>query len=1018
MFNPKTGTLLNENSSNYANLIKEGFIKEKINNMWMMIPPDKKKYIKLPTHYIDIERYHKNRNTSVIFPNTGKSIKYETAKKKLDFYIEYDEVDPIKIRLIPNDKSVYEKHEDNYWIKKGSTAYIQAEKDNKILKKLVYAPNKRLIPIESKQYEQLLDEGFVYDDKINSLIYPLNLHEAEITCPCGASDLKFLTENNINKISLRLDDDTILEIPNESLTKIAVIINKALAYTATKIGVIIGIEGGNEVKFGIAFQGESNCVITALDAHMKNSNYDCKAILDKLYEKFKDGVYGSEDYNYICKKLKLRIKVNYPPYNRDDYVKFGKESNKQRSMFECNYQNHHVKIIKERINKPVIYHDFLNWQKLSLDTTKISNIIGKIDDPILVETDDTIYKAKYVSFNGSDLELDGTMSSTDYYTKVFIKKNPKLVPIFRKSFNIDAIKTICQHGITFSKKIDTIPHKDLINYDIKSAYTTYDKCEYYSGFPTDLEYSINVEDYDLDQIKEIINKYEGFAMIKMTCLWSKKEVDRWVSFPYVKHYMENRADKITFYYMMISTDKVDDVDKSELDTTKRLWHYVLGSINKTTRKASFCTIDPLLAKTTPGCIEEAFITNTKLYRKTNTISYINKSYYPHIAGYVQNYTEIRLEQFVLKHDIKNIYRVWIDGIYTDKDITCSTDWHKETISTQQTDIYDEDDEDSTNFKYVEFSDVCNITYKVEIPKYSAFKFEERLPCGNVIVRGCAGTGKTYLLKNLYNQIPNSIVLVPTNELIKQFPSCKCITIDNFMYHPKTFNNYSTLLIDEYSMISQETIDKALENINVNRIILFGDLNQLGLIQGTAIDETQYKILGLERNYRQHNEKFQKKLNQMRIDGKFKFKQQIDPKEALNRKFLILSSTHKDIDKLNAMGLVLNDNKLINGLKIGAPTRFYKTCKSYNAGEMGTITDINDTCITIKKTNGVEVVIKKSTFDTQHKLAYSVTYHAIQGKTIHNQSIAINTNKLFDKNMKYVGCSRVIDETQLYLLVGL
>ena len=37
-----------------------------------------------------------------------------------------------------------------------------------------------------------------------------------------------------------------------------------------------------------------------------------------------------------------------------------------------------------------------------------------------------------------------------------------------------------------------------------------------------------------------------------------------------------------------------------------------------------------------------------------------------------------------------------------------------------------------------------------------------------------------------------------------------------------------------------------------------------------------------------------------------------------------------------------------------------------------------------------------------KKAYSITYHAVQGKTISDQGIALNLVKLFDKNMKYVG----------------
>ena len=49
-----------------------------------------------------------------------------------------------------------------------------------------------------------------------------------------------------------------------------------------------------------------------------------------------------------------------------------------------------------------------------------------------------------------------------------------------------------------------------------------------------------------------------------------------------------------------------------------------------------------------------------------------------------------------------------------------------------------------------------------------------------------------------------------------------------------------------------------------------------------------------------------------------------------------------------------------------------------------------------------------------KKAYSITYHAVQGKTI-DQNIALNLARLFDKNMKYVGVSRATEQGNIYIL---
>ena len=85
--------------------------------------------------------------------------------------------------------------------------------------------------------------------------------------------------------------------------------------------------------------------------------------------------------------------------------------------------------------------------------------------------------------------------------------------------------------------------------------------------------------------------------------------------------------------------------------------------------------------------------------------------------------------------------------------------------------------------------------------------------------------------------------------------------------------------------------------------------------------------------------------------------------------------------------------------------------------MGKIISVGVDKISIKKEDGVVVLITMTMFKKYHKLAYSVTYHAIQGRTIKDKSVAINTTRLFDKKMKYVGCSRVVKEDQLFLLIG-
>ena len=663
-------------------------------------------------------------------------------------------------------------------------------------------------------------------------------------------------------------------------------------------------------------------------------------------------------------------------------------------QFECDYNNHHVYVKKERCQKETTWVDHIEYPD---DKTTIVNVIGNMNTPTSIETYDNIIRVSQIMLrldNGDQLPvpLSNAYSVIGYYANMFLQSNPLLKPILKSNFNIQAIMTICQHGIMFQHGDG---HDSLNHYDLKQAYTTYDKCKYYTGFPTDISYCVSLGGIDFDEINNIIESNEGFVMVLMTCIWTNKLVTRWVSFPYYRFYVLERKDSITPLYAMISNNRTD-LDLSSIMVTKRMWHYVLGYLNRTTQCDSYITTDPLLAKTGKGSVEA----HGGLYRKSSYYTSVGTKYYPHISGYVQNYNEIRMERFVLGNMIKStdIARVWIDGIYVRKKILANKEWHiTEDVSLSQ--------------------EMIDQEYVSTDPLYYGSKFTNAcVSKDNVIIKGVGGTGKSTMLKALYDQTPNSIVLTPTNELKKQYPKCKVETLDYMITNAYTFKRYTTILIDEYTMVSQKKLDKLIYIYPHARLILSGDIGQLGSYDGDDIDEECFSTIILTKNYRQHNVVFQNKLNLLRTAGDFKFDNTVSRKDAINKQFIILSSTHAEIDKLNKLGLTLNDNDLIKGLKIGAPIRFYKTTKKFNAGEMGVIQGIDDNNIFVKLKDRV-VDLTTDTFKKYHKLAYSVTYHAVQGKTIKGKNVAINTNRLFDKKMKYVGCSRVIDEDQLFLLVG-
>jgi len=255
------------------------------------------------------------------------------------------------------------------------------------------------------------------------------------------------------------------------------------------------------------------------------------------------------------------------------------------------------------------------------------------------------------------------------------------------------------------------------------------------------------------------------------------------------------------------------------------------------------------------------------------------------------------------------------------------------------------------------------------------------------------------------------------------------TISSTLYSENPINKVKLneiLLIDEYSMVSNEDFEKILDKSKFTKIILFGDLVQLPVIKGTQI--TKYPIKVLTKNYRAKDDpEFIKYLLNTRETGNIDYiKKRVDTKEAIINDMVILSTTNNEIKRINDIGLELNTNKALpdSELKINTPiiinTRRNELRHKYKLvnSQWGLITDFNKNDIMLKVNN--EII--KIPLEKKHFLqpAYSLTYHKVQGLTI-DKKLVLNLHKinfLGDKyilNLKYVGVSRVRKLEQLHIL---
>ena len=292
--------------------------------------------------------------------------------------------------------------------------------------------------------------------------------------------------------------------------------------------------------------------------------------------------------------------------------------------------------------------------------------------------------------------------------------------------------------------------------------------------------------------------------------------------------------------------------------------------------------------------------------------------------------------------------------------------------------------------------------------------------------GGAGYGKSTKLKEIYQQNPSvSLILTPTLLLKLSYEEFNVKTFQKYI-HPsninKGFEQYEILLIDEYTMTTQDEFNKILQIcVNLKKCYLFGDNKQLLNINHSLINLKQFKVIELTTNYRQLCPILQNNLNNTRDTGDISFIQQYFDIKNITINDIILSPTNEEIDRINNECFELNNNPLLFNFKINTPISFETSTKDYIKGESGIIIDICDKFYHIKKSNNIIIKLlhKKS---KSIKLYYSTTYYKFQGQNVKDKNIILNLKDInkFSKDdqirMKYVATSRVIKLEQLFILI--
>lgn len=883
----------------------------------------------------------------------------------------------------------------------------------------VMGVNKIRIKINGNTFNKLINIGYTYDVERNRMIYPImfSLYRVPsrgsyMETPGGLfEDIEpkhthILVTTSLGTITITCNGRPLSEIREDYFKEVFydLQINPEMEILSIKL-----YEGGGDVMFGPSYEGSSNCVIKCIEEHFKIKGYLYD--FEKLYEEFNEGVFQT-DIGVLSKRLKMKIIVNV---SKDQIVYGEKRTNK--AQLKLYYHNNHMTTVDSNlVEKETIFVKDLKQVVNTLKGNTITKIIkGKLTW-YSIETQTTIYRLK--EEEGIDLELEDCFSATSYYTRKFIKNNPKFLPIPKCHDNLDAIKSTVKNGITASF-YQNYNNKELVCIDLKKAYSNYANFPEYTGFPTDLSQCISTTGIDY---MSIVNTSEGFALTNMVDMFTDKNILRWISFPNLRHRLDlcYPYNQVKVSYLMFGINKSDLNCKMFDSLNKRALHKVFGKFTANNKNDSFVTSDPIVGYSYGGShiIDK---TDEEIFMCNNWIkSTSNSTYFPHISSYVHQYTEIQIEKMYLQLKKENIkvYCIWIDGITLAK-----KDIDKVTVNKDLWHIKEED--------ICAFTFTSENTYTIGVPPYkysekynNLLSTSEKVSDNKFCINGEAGTGKSYNIRQLYLQLCNTIILVPTNALKRQYPGFNVETVDGYIISHKS--SFTNIIIDEYTMVSTETLNKL--DLSNKILILVGDNMQLEVHIGTPIDVSDFTIITLLENFRQMDPFLLEKLSHTRITGDLTWiEKAVTIEQAIKNEFYIICSRNETINDINIIGEQMNSEPyLLNsnnftGVKINTPIKCNATIRPlFCAGDLGSIISVNipeKTVLLHLNVENIDVEVPITYFTTKEpkiKKAYAITFHSVQGMTI-DGNIAISNNKLWGTRMPYVGASRATRLSNLYLL---
>jgi hypothetical protein len=726
--------------------------------------------------------------------------------------------------------------------------------------------------------------------------------------------------------------------------------------------------------------GITHCVFTPIkdwaEDKLNNSSNKSTAkkynsILNKI-NKYTD-IYSKgvpeKDLTDIANDLQISIEIDLPSTLKADtrFLTFESQKKPLRKFRFLNTRLNHIEINKinnlsnfievsqEQLKKK--YHD--NYLEFVMYKKNRQNKLTQ------VITNEGVFVCNNSDYKEATEELNELLKGC----RIEYNSNKKLSDYIYDNINNPHMKNFMNIEYDFDEEVK--PVFNLNHIDIKKAYATFDKCDYYKGFLgkiTDFRecnkimgigiYTITNIECDIEIINELEYLFDGNA-------YPSPELEYFKS-------LGIKFDIVGGCWGDCVKFTIPDKMYEKSDGVKHYcrWYGCLQKLDLTNRFTFTCK-DIELAQLNAFHNPDVVIRSCGY--KEAIIEYPKKYVYhqAHIASFIHGYTRITMIQQLLKFkNISQIKAVNVDGIYYEGDV-------------EVMDRFSE--KEHKDLKYIfngcTYGSPCE--NQIEFPKFRKDnKIEVHL--------GCGGSGKTH--GNLIDDgFINKLYVAPSWKLAKEkqleyninSAVFNRLLTDDPEVWKIYYNNYNVLIIDEISMMTDEEKEKIINRFNRHKIIFCGDVGfQLPPIEGQEFKITNdYPIITHNKNYRCLCPKLLNILNNIRNE-------------------ISKGSWFYDIKKLGLPIIKLKDLDYIPQDLIISKTNNRKDLIT------ATFKDLEKYVVLANYTNycNTQILLEKPPAGIRHELRHGYTIYSCQGCTTPNK-LFIDVKNLRDIKTIYTALSR-------------